>query len=152
MSPLSAGLLVYRRRPAGLQVLLVHPGGPFWARRDDGAWSIPKGLVEAGEQPLQAALREFAEEVGPAPAGPYRELAPIRQKAGKTVVAFVVEADIDLSVLHSNEVELEWPRRSGRVIRFPEVDCAAYFGPDEALLKILPAQAPLIIELLRTSA
>lgn len=148
MPPVSAGLVVYRRRPSGLEVLLVHPGGPFWARRDFGAWSVPKGLVEPGEDPLAAAVREFAEEVGAAPEGLFVPLTPIRQKSGKIVTAFAVEADLDVTTIVSNEVEMEWPRGSGRRIRFPEVDRAEYFEANEALHKILPAQAPLIEQVL----
>jgi predicted NUDIX family NTP pyrophosphohydrolase len=147
MSPRSAGLIVHRSGGAGLEVLLVHPGGPFWKNKDLGAWSIPKGLIEAGEEARAAALREFGEEVGSAPPGPYAPLTPIRQASGKWVLAWSVEADLDVSVVHSNAVELEWPRGSGRVWRFPEVDRAAYFGIDEALTKIIPAQAPLVREL-----
>jgi predicted NUDIX family NTP pyrophosphohydrolase len=148
MPQVSAGLLLYRRR-VGLEFLLVHPGGPFWRNKDAGAWSIPKGLVEAGEDALAAAIREFAEEVGEAPPGPFVELAAVRQRSGKIVHAWAVEADLDASAITSNEVELEWPRRSGRLIRFPEVDRAAWFGSEEALAKILPAQAPLVEEVLK---
>ena len=144
----SAGLVVYRWRASQPEVLLVHPGGPFWARRDLGAWSIPKGMVEVGEDPLSAALREFAEEVGGTPKGPFTHLKPIRQKSGKIVIAFSAEADLDLSQIRGGgiEVELEWPRGSGRLIRFPEIDRAAYFTADEAMSRILPAQAPLIAQ------
>ena len=146
----SAGLVVYRHRDPQPEFLLVHPGGPFWARRDAGAWSIPKGMVEAGEDPLPAALREFAEEVGEAPQGPFSPLTPIRQKSGKIVIAFAVEADVDITQIRGGlvEVELEWPRGSGRLIRFPEIDRAAYFASDEAMTRILPAQAPLIAQVL----
>jgi predicted NUDIX family NTP pyrophosphohydrolase len=148
MAVFSAGLLVYRRRGGEPEFLLVHPGGPFWRKKDEGAWSIPKGLIEPGEDPLAAAVREFAEEVGAAPEGLFTPLQPIRQKSGKTVVTFAVDADVDVSVIRSNEVELEWPRGSGRRIRFPEVDRAEYFGADEARRKILPAQTPLIDQVL----
>jgi predicted NUDIX family NTP pyrophosphohydrolase len=153
MPPVSAGLVVYRRRPSTPEFLLVHPGGPFWARREAGAWSIPKGIVEAGEDPLATALREFAEEVGGAPEGPCTQLTSIRQKSGKIVIAFAVEADVDITQIRGGgvEVELEWPRRSGRLIRFPEIDRAAYFASDEAMTKILPAQAPLIAQVLAMS-
>lgn len=146
----SAGLVVYRSGVRGLEFLLVHPGGPFWARRDEGAWSIPKGMVEAGEDPLTTALREFAEEVGEPPEGPFAPLAPIRQKSGKVVTAFAVEADVDVTHIRGSgiEVELEWPRRSGRLVRFPEIDRAAYFASAAAMMKILPAQAPLLAEAL----
>jgi predicted NUDIX family NTP pyrophosphohydrolase len=150
MSPRSAGLMVFRRGARGLEILLVHPGGPFWKNKDAGAWSIPKGLIEPGEEALAAALREFEEEVGPAPPGPYAPLAPVRMSSGKWVTAWSVEADIDVSAIRSNEIELEWPRGSGRVWRFPEVDRAAYFGLDDALTKILAAQAPLVQELMET--
>ncbi|MBV8683724.1 MAG: NUDIX domain-containing protein [Caulobacteraceae bacterium] len=145
----SAGLVVYRMRADGPEVLLVHPGGPFWARRDMGAWSIPKGMVEVGEDPLSAALREFAEEVGEAPSGPFAPLTPIRQKSGKIVTAFGVEADVDLTQIRGGgiEIEMEWPRGSGGRIRFPEIDRAAYFAAEEAMMRILPAQAPLIAEI-----
>jgi predicted NUDIX family NTP pyrophosphohydrolase len=146
----SAGLVVYRSGAEGPEFLLVHPGGPFWARRDAGAWSIPKGMVESGEDPMGAALREFAEEVGPPPQGPFTPLAPVRQKSGKVVIAFAVEADVDITRIRGGgvEVELEWPRGSGRLIRFPEIDRAAYFASDEAMVRILPRQAPLIAEVL----
>jgi predicted NUDIX family NTP pyrophosphohydrolase len=139
--------MVFRRRAAGLEILLVHPGGPFWKNKDAGAWSIPKGLIEPGEEELAAALREFKEEVGPAPPGPYAPLTPIRMGSGKWVVAWSAEADVDVSATRSNEVELQWPRGSGRMRRFPEVDRAAYFRLEEALTKILAAQAPLVREL-----
>jgi predicted NUDIX family NTP pyrophosphohydrolase len=146
----SAGLVVYRAEAQGLEFLLVHPGGPFWARRDQGAWSIPKGMVEPGEAPLSAALCEYAEEVGEAPEGPFTPLTPIRQKSGKIVIAFAVEADVDITQIRGGgvEMELEWPRGSGRLIRFPEIDRAAYFASDEAMTRILPAQAPLIAQVL----
>jgi predicted NUDIX family NTP pyrophosphohydrolase len=146
MSVRSAGLLVYRWGRRGLEVLLVHPGGPFWARRDAGAWSIPKGLVEPGEDQLAAAIREFEEEVGPAPRTGFKPLAPVTMKSGKRIMAWAVEADLDVSAISSNLVELEWPRGSGRRLTFPEVDRAAYFGVYEALIRILPAQAPLLRE------
>jgi predicted NUDIX family NTP pyrophosphohydrolase len=148
MSNRSAGLLVVRRGQAGPQFLLVHPGGPFWARKDAGAWSIPKGLMDAGEDELPAAIREFEEEVGIAVGGDFTPLAPLRQKSGKTVLAWLVEADLDLSAFRSNTFELEWPPRSGRRIQVPEVDRAAYFDPAEALAKILPGQRGFIEEAL----
>jgi predicted NUDIX family NTP pyrophosphohydrolase len=146
----SAGLVVYRTGAQGLEFLLVHPGGPFWARRDQGAWSIPKGMVEAGEDSLSAALREFAEEVGSPPEGPFTPLEPIRQRSGKIVIAFAARADVDVTQVRGGvlEVELEWPRHSGRLVRFPEIDRAAYFASDEAMIRILPAQAPLISQVL----
>jgi predicted NUDIX family NTP pyrophosphohydrolase len=141
----SAGIVLHRRREGALQVLLVHPGGPFWARRDAGAWSIPKGEYESGEDPLAAARREFAEELGvPAPDGDVDELGEIRQKSGKLVRAWALEGDIDASVVHSNTLEIEWPPRSGKQIEIPEVDRAEWFGLDAAREKINPGQAELL--------
>jgi predicted NUDIX family NTP pyrophosphohydrolase len=142
----SAGLLVYRRTGAGVEFLLAHPGGPFWARRDEGAWSIPKGLIDEGEETLAAAQREFEEEIGRTVEGDFRPLAPLKQKSGKLVHAWMVEADLDLDSFRSNLFEMEWPRRSGRMQAFPEVDRVGWFGPDEALVKILPGQAGFIRE------
>ena len=140
----SAGLLLYRRA-AGPEVLLVHRGGPFWARRDEGAWTIPKGEYGAEEQPLAAARREFGEETGwPVPDGPARELGEIRQKGGKLVLAWAVEGDADVATLRSNTFELEWPPRSGRLTSFPEVDRAAWFDLDTARRKIVAAQAAFL--------
>jgi predicted NUDIX family NTP pyrophosphohydrolase len=143
---ISAGVLLYRRRPA-LEVLLVHPGGPFWARRDEGAWSVPKGLCAPGEDPLAAARRELTEETGCVAAGPFLALTPLRQKSGKVVHAFAAEGDFDVATLVSDTFELEWPRGSGRVRTFPEVDRAAWFGVEEALARILPGQAGFVREL-----
>ena len=141
----SAGILLYRHGDDGPEVLLVHPGGPFFARRDDGAWSIPKGLYEDDEEPLAAARREFAEELGsPCPDGPTLELGEIRQKNGKRVTAWAVEGDLDAEAITSNTFELEWPPRSGRRQEFPEVDRVAWFTLDAARVKILAAQAPLL--------
>jgi predicted NUDIX family NTP pyrophosphohydrolase len=141
----SAGILLYRRGGDGLEVLLVHPGGPFFARRDDGAWSIPKGLYEDGEEPLAAARREFAEELGsPCPDGEALELGEIRQKNGKRVTAWAVEGDLDAGAITSNTFEIEWPPRSGRRQEFPEVDRAAWFGLAAARTKILAAQAAFL--------
>lgn len=145
----SAGLLLYRRGDGQLEVLLVHPGGPFWKNKDEGAWSIPKGEIEPGEDLLEAACREFAEETGGRPEGPFTPLEPIRQKGGKVVHAWGVEGDFDPAGLTSNTFEVEWPPRSGRRQRFPEVDAAAFFAPDEARRRINPGQAPLLDELLR---
>ena len=143
----SAGLLVWRRGPAGPQFLLAHPGGPFWARRDAGAWSIPKGLIDDGEDPLAAARREFREEVGiEVTAGAFVRLADRRLKSGKTVLCWLAEADLDLSDFRSNTFELEWPPRSGRRITAPECDRAAYFAAPEALVKILDYQRGFIEE------
>jgi predicted NUDIX family NTP pyrophosphohydrolase len=143
---ISAGLLVFRRKPR-LEVLLGHPGGPYWARKDDGAWSIPKGLVEPDGELLAAARRELTEETGLVADGTFIALAPVRQKSGKTVHGFAVEADFNLVHFASNTFEIEWPPRSGRRQTFPEIDRIAYFGVDAALRKILVYQQPFIREL-----
>jgi predicted NUDIX family NTP pyrophosphohydrolase len=140
---------MYRLAGGALQVLLVHPGGPFFRNKDDGAWSIPKGEVEAGEEPLAAAVREFAEEVGTAPAGPFLPLTPVRQKGGKVVQAWACAGDCDPEAITCNTFTIEWPPRSGRLETFPEVDRAAFFDPDEARRKLNPAQAALVDELER---
>jgi predicted NUDIX family NTP pyrophosphohydrolase len=141
----SAGILLFRHSGGELEVLLVHPGGPFFARRDDGAWSIPKGLYEDGEEPLACARREFAEEIGsPCPDGPALELGEIRQRNGKRVTAWAVEGDLDADAITSNTFTIEWPPRSGRTQEFPEVDRAAWFGLDAARAKLLAAQLPLL--------
>jgi len=143
----SAGLLVWRDAPAGPQFLLAHPGGPFWAKRDAGAWSIPKGLIGDGEDPLAAARREFLEEVGiELPAADLVRLGDRRLKSGKTVIAWLANADLDLSAFRSNTFEMEWPPRSGRRIVAPECDRAAYFAAPEALVKILDYQRGFIEE------
>jgi predicted NUDIX family NTP pyrophosphohydrolase len=143
----SAGLLMYRFRGADLEVLLVHPGGPFWAKKDLGAWSIPKGEYSADEDPLQAAQREFHEETGLTTAGRFQELTEIRQKGGKYVKAWAVEGDCDPASIRSNTFALEWPPRSGKQREFPEIDRAAWFGRGEARKKILQSQLPLLDEL-----
>lgn len=143
----SAGILVFRRRKA-LEVLLAHPGGPYWRNKDAGAWTIPKGAIES-EDALACAKREFKEETGFSAEGPFVELTPIRQKGGKTVYAFALEANFDLADFASNEFEMEWPPRSGKRARFPEIDRIAYFGLAAARRKILPSQRPLIDELAR---
>jgi predicted NUDIX family NTP pyrophosphohydrolase len=141
----SAGILLHRRRGGALEVLLVHPGGPFWARRDEGAWSIPKGEYLEGEEPLMAARREFEEELGSAPpAGEAADLGEIRQKGGKLVRAWAIVGDLDPDTILSNTVELEWPPRSGRRIEVPEVDRAGWFGLEEARSKLNPAQVALL--------
>jgi predicted NUDIX family NTP pyrophosphohydrolase len=147
MSRTSAGLLMYRRRAGALEVFLVHPGGPFWARKDAGAWSIPKGEIDPTEEPLAAARREFTEETGLAAQGAFRPLAPVTQAGGKIVQAWAVEGDLDPSALQSNTFSIEWPPRSGRQKTFPEVDRAAWFSLDVAREKINPAQAALLDEL-----
>jgi predicted NUDIX family NTP pyrophosphohydrolase len=149
----SAGLLVFRRSPgSGAEFLLVHPGGPFWRNKDDGAWSVPKGLVNEGEDHLDAAVREFREEVGLSVSGTFVALRPLKQKSGKTVVCWAVEADIDLAGFKSNQFELEWPPRSGRLIRVPECDRAVYFPTEIALRKILPGQRGFMEETLARDA
>jgi len=146
--PISAGILAFRRRPA-LEVLLAHPGGPFWAKRDAGAWTIPKGLVEPGDDLVAAARREFTEETSFIATGNMFELAPVTQKGGKLVHAFALEADFELSQFTSNTFTLEWPPKSGRRQSFPEIDRIAYFTPAIAELKIIPYQLPLLAELER---
>jgi predicted NUDIX family NTP pyrophosphohydrolase len=141
---ISAGLLLYRRTGDALEVLLAHPGGPFWARRDAGAWSIPKGLVAAGEEPLAAACREFEEETGVRPTGPFLALGSVRQKAGKLIYAWAWEGNADPARLTSNLMQIEWPRGSGRWLRFPEVDRCDWFGLQSAREKLNPAQAAFI--------
>jgi predicted NUDIX family NTP pyrophosphohydrolase len=148
----SAGLLMYRRRNGALEVLLVHPGGPFWARKDLGAWSIPKGEHEPDEDPLAAARREFAEETGILPEGDFIALNPVRQRSGKNVRAFAIEADIDPATIKSNTFVMEWPPRSGRRHEFPEIDRAAWFTIDEAKHKLNAGQVALVEELERTLA
>ena len=140
----SAGLLMYRGSGAALAVLLVHPGGPFWASKDLGAWSIPKGECAADEDPLAVAQREFAEETGAQPRGELRPLGEVVQAGGKRVSAWAVEGDFDPATLVSNTFELEWPPRSGRKRSFPEVDRAAWFAPDEARDKINAGQRAFI--------
>ena len=142
----SAGILLYRRSGGALNVLLVHPGGPFWARRDEGVWSIPKGEYERGsEDPLVAARREFAEELGsPAPEGEAIELGEVTQRAGKRVRAWALEGDLDSSAIVSNTCFVEWPPRSGRQLEIPEVDRAEWLSPADARVKINPAQVALI--------
>lgn len=140
----SAGLLLWRRGAAGVEVFLAHPGGPFWRGRDDAAWTIPKGAVEEGEDLLDAARREFAEETGITPTGPFQPLGSIRQKAGKVVHAWAWEGDADPAVIRSNMMRTEWPRGSGRWITYPEVDRCAWFDPATARVKINAAQAELI--------
>lgn len=140
----SAGLLMYRRSGGDLALLLVHPGGPFWARKDLGAWSIPKGEYAAGEEALAVARREFEEETGARPEGEFCALGDAMQAGGKRVSAWAVEGDFDPATLVSNVVEREWPPRSGRRTRFPEVDRAQWFSPDEARQKINAAQRVFI--------
>ena len=141
VSAQSAGLLVYRRRDGTLEVLLVHPGGPFWQKRDDGAWSIPKGEVGENEAGMDVARREFEEELGvTAPEGPFVPLGRVRQAGGKVVDAWAAPGDIDVSAMRSNTFEIEWPPRSGKMRQFPEVDRAGWFDTEAARRKLLPAQ------------
>jgi predicted NUDIX family NTP pyrophosphohydrolase len=145
---ISAGLLMYRRRAGHLEVLLAHPGGPFWTNKDAGAWTIPKGVVEDGEDQLATAKREFEEELGAKPNGDhYLELGEVRQIGGKTVVAWAFEGDLDPATIHSNTFKAEWPPRSGRWQDFPEVDRAAFFSIDAARAKINQAQAEFLSRL-----
>jgi predicted NUDIX family NTP pyrophosphohydrolase len=151
MMKLSAGILLYRGEGSSLELLLVHPGGPFWAKKDLGAWSIPKGEYAAGEDPFAVARREFEEELGaPSPQGALLNLGEIKQPSRKVITAFAARGDFDPASLKSNRFELEWPPRSGRLQSFPEVDRAAWFTPEAARVKILPGQAPFIDRLLET--
>jgi len=144
----SAGLLVYRHRAGALEIFLVHPGGPFWAKKDAGAWSIPKGEFGDDEEKLAAARREFHEETGLALDGVFVELAPVKQSGGKQVFAWAVEQDLDAAAVRSNSFSLEWPPGSGRTQEFPEIDRAAWFDVPLALVKILKGQQPLVLQLL----
>jgi predicted NUDIX family NTP pyrophosphohydrolase len=141
----SAGIALFRRTKRGVEVLLGHMGGPYWARRDAGAWTIPKGEVGPGEDPLAVAYREFEEEIGrPVPAGPVTDLGEIRQAGGKVVQAWAVEGDVDVATITSNTFELEWPPGSGRMETFPEIDRAAWFDLDAAHAVIVSGQRPLL--------
>jgi predicted NUDIX family NTP pyrophosphohydrolase len=147
MPKVSSGLLVYRIRNSALEFLLVHPGGPFWKNKDDGAWTIPKGEIGGDEEPLAAAIREFEEELGFKPGGPFIELTPIKQKAGKTVHAWAFEGDCDPTQIKSNTFSMEWPPRSGKQAEFPEIDRAEFFSLEAAKKKINQAQIPILEEL-----
>src|SRR6185436_21087488 len=149
MSKKSAGILLYRINNKKLEVLLVHPGGPFWKNKDEGAWSIPKGEFDDNEKPLDAALREMKEETGIIVKGDLIELTPVKQKSGKLVYAFAKEYDLDPSQIKSNEFEMEWPPRSGKKRSFPEIDKAEWFDIKTAKEKIIAAQWPLIDELIK---
>jgi len=144
MAKQSAGLLLYRFHEGTLEVFLVHPGGPFWAKKDLGAWSIPKGEIDEGEDPLEAARREFEEETGFRPEGMFRELTPVKQRSGKIVHTWAVEGDCDSAAIRSNTFSMEWPPRSGRQQEFPEVDRAGWFSIPEAREKILDVQRALM--------
>ena len=144
MATVSAGILMYRRGEAGLDVLLVHPGGPFWRYRDLGAWSIPKGELDNGEDPEEAARREFTEELGITATGRLRPLGQVRQRGGKIVLAYALEGTLDAGAMRSNEISIEWPPRSGRIIQIPEIDRAEWFPLTLAREKILLSQQPFL--------
>jgi predicted NUDIX family NTP pyrophosphohydrolase len=146
MAVRSAGLLIYRRSAGGPQVLLVHPGGPFWAKKDDGAWSIPKGLVDTSEDELAAARRETEEELGIAVGGRFERLGSYRQPGGKIVIAWSVELDVDTDAIRSNTFVMEWPPRSGSMKEFPEVDKAGWFTLPDADAKILKGQRAILAD------
>ena len=146
MAKSSAGLLMFRTSPE-LEVLLVHLGGPFWAKKEDGAWFVPKGEIEAGEDDLQAAQREFREETGIEPHGPFLALGSVKNKSGKTVTAWAFQGDADPAQIRSNTFRMEWPPRSGRMVEFPEVDRAAFFPVREARAKMNAAEAEFLVRL-----
>jgi predicted NUDIX family NTP pyrophosphohydrolase len=150
----SAGLLVWRGAPDALEVLLVHPGGPFWARKDDGAWSLPKGEIDDGEEPLDVAVREFREELGvePPDVDAAVALGDVRQSGGKVVTAWAVEGDVDVSTIVSNTFEMEWPPGSGVRRSFPEVDRAGWFALTDAATKLLSSQRPFLERLAEPGA
>jgi predicted NUDIX family NTP pyrophosphohydrolase len=152
MSSVSAGLLLYRFGDRGLELLLVHPGGPFWRNKDEGAWTIPKGELGAGEDALAAARREFHEETGFSASGPFIALGTVRLKSGKLIHAWACEGDVEPAELRSNTFIVEWPPRSGRRAEFPEIDRAQFFTPDEARKKLNLAQVPLVDELVKKLA
>ncbi|MBS1780339.1 MAG: NUDIX domain-containing protein [Bacteroidetes bacterium] len=147
MRKTSAGILLYKQGREGLQVFLVHPGGPFWKNKDDGAWSIPKGEFAEGEDPLKAAIREFFEETGQQISGDFLELKPIKARSGKLIFAWALQGDIDPDQIVSNTFPLEWPPRSGKFIDVPEIDKGAWFPLDTALEKINASQAAFLTEL-----
>lgn len=144
MPAISAGILLFRRHADTIEVFLVHPGGPFWANKDEAGWSIPKGLAEAGEDHAAAARREFAEEVGAVPAGELLPLGSFRQSGGKTIVAYALEGEFHPAALRSNQIEIVWPPRSGRTLRIPEVDRAGWFDLETAASKLHLGQRPIL--------
>jgi predicted NUDIX family NTP pyrophosphohydrolase len=144
----SAGLLMFRRRPTGFEVFLVHPGGPYWAKKDLGAWSIPKGEYAEGDEPLEAAQREFAEETGFSSAGDFIALGEVKQPSGKIVTAWAFEGDCNPDDLRSNTCIIEWPPRSGRNLEIPEVDRGSWFSIDESRQRLLKGQLPFLDRLL----
>lgn len=151
----SAGILMYRRKRKDIQLFLVHPGGPFWKNKDSGAWTIPKGMIEPGEDPLAAARREFTEETGFGVDGDFVELGTFKQPGGKRVLVWAVEGDCDPAKLASNEFEMDWPPRSGKRQRFPEVDRGGWFAVEDAREKLLVGQRPMLdalLELLQKAA
>jgi predicted NUDIX family NTP pyrophosphohydrolase len=143
----SAGLLLYRTCNGPLEVLLAHPGGPFWTRKDEGAWTIPKGAIDEGEDPLDAAKREFTEETGVVASGAFVALEPVRQPGGKLIYAWAVEGDCDAGAIVSNLFSMEWPPRSGQMKEFPEIDRAGWFTLGEARVKLLRGQLPFLDQL-----
>jgi predicted NUDIX family NTP pyrophosphohydrolase len=146
---LSAGILLYRLRDGRIEVLLVHPGGPFWSNKDDGAWSIPKGQYEIAEDPLVVARREFYEETGSHVSGPFIPLTPLKQPSGKVIAAWAVEGDLDAGAIRSNTFSLEWPPKSGKHQEFPEVDRAGWYDLSLAAMKLLPGQRAFLDQLQR---
>ncbi len=144
----AAGILLYRRGRSGLEVLLAHPGGPLWARKDAGAWTLPKGQFTGTELPLDAARREFEEEMGRAPHGDFQPLGTVKQPSGKVIHAWAAESDFDATTVKSNLFSMEWPPRSGRMGEFPEVDRAGWFSIEQAREKIIKGQAPFLERLL----
>ena len=153
MPKTSAGLMLYRRRDSGVEVLIGHMGGPFWARKDEAAWSVPKGEYDPGEEPFDVARREFEEEIGsPVPAEEFLALGEVRQSGGKVLTVWAAEGDLDAAAARSNTFSLEWPPRSGRIEEFPEIDRAAWVTVDEARTKLVRGQVPLLDQLLAALA
>ncbi|MEO7767616.1 MAG: NUDIX domain-containing protein [Ferruginibacter sp.] len=148
MQKRSAGIILYRFRNSLPEILLVHPGGPFWAKKDLGAWSIPKGDFDDNENPLDAAKREFEEETGIKIAGKFIELTPVKQKAGKLIYAWALQKDVNTVEVKSNIFEMQWPPKSGKMKEFPEIDKAEWFGIEKTKEKVLQGQLPLIMELM----